>query len=177
MSSDGHITSNDDVANPTLSTRCKQNAVVAKGQPVPKHPRKLPLDVCQALLLIYERLSDKKLFQRCQSGKMQNNKESLHSMIWALVPKDRHSSLFTVEAAVAKAVLKFNAGKGRASGGIMKELCLNPSQQSRSHMAEKDRRRMAASAKKRKATENFRQSLKKQHIGAGSQQHSMPGAY
>lgn len=59
----------------------------------------------------------------------------------------------------------------------MKELCLNPSEQSRTLMAEKDRRRMAASAKKRKASEDLRQSLKKRHTGAGSQQDYMPGAY
>lgn len=155
-----HITSNDNVANSTFcppgpNSWCKQNAAVAKGDPVPKHPRK-PLDVCQALLPIYECLSDKKLLQRCQREKTQNNNESLHSMTWALASKDRHSSLFTVEAAVAEAVLKFNAGNARASGYIMKELCLNRSQQSHSHMSEKDRRLMAASAKKRRATENFR---------------------
>lgn len=177
-----HVTSNDDVANHTFcptgpDSWCKQNAAKAKGEPAPKHRRKLPPHVCQALLPIYERLADKKLLQRCQRGKTQNNNESLHSMIWALAPKERHASLFTVEAAVAEAVLKFNAGNAKASEDILRELSLNPSKPSHTRMTEKDRRRTVASAKKREAAENLHQSLKKRHKGANSQQDYMPGAY
>ncbi|KAH9363334.1 hypothetical protein HPB48_006440 [Haemaphysalis longicornis] len=38
-------------------------------------------------------------------------------MIWALTPKERHESLFTVEAAVAEAVMRFNGGNERTSAG------------------------------------------------------------
>ncbi|KAH7940645.1 hypothetical protein HPB49_002744 [Dermacentor silvarum] len=63
-----HVTSNDNVANPTFcptgpDSWCKQNAAKVKGEPAPKHRRKLPPHVCQALLPIYECLSDKKLLQ------------------------------------------------------------------------------------------------------------------
>lgn len=149
-----HITSNDKVANHTFcpggaDSWCRQNAAKAKGEPAPKHPRSLPPHVCEALLPIYQRLSDKRLLQRCQRGKTQNNNECLHSMIWALAPKERHASLFAIEAAVAEAVLKFNTGNARSSTGILKKLGLNPGNHSSKRMAEKDQRRSVASACKR----------------------------
>ncbi|KAH7937546.1 hypothetical protein HPB49_012998 [Dermacentor silvarum] len=82
-----------------------------------------------------------------------------------------------VEAAVAEAVLKFNAGNAKASENILRELSLNPSKPSHTHMTEKDWRRAVASAKKREAAENLHQSLTKRHKGANSQQDYMHGAY
>lgn len=177
-----HITSNDKVANHTFCPEgsdswCRQNAAKAKGEPAPKHPRSLPPHVCEALLPIYQRLSDKRLLQRCQRGKTQNNNECLHSMIWALAPKERHASLFAIEAAVAEAVLKFNAGNARSSTGILKELGLNPGNHSSKRMAEKDLRRSVASACKRSSADNLQRTLKKRHTGANSQSDYMPGAY
>lgn len=177
-----HVTSNDEVANHTFcptgtNSWCRQNAADAKGEPAPKHPRSLPPHVCEALLPIYQRLSDKKLLQRCQRGKTQNSNECLHSMIWALAPKDRHASLFTVEAAVAEAVMKFNAGNERSSAGILKELGLNPGIHSSKRMAEKDCRRSVASASKRSSADNLQQNLKKRHAHANNQSDYMPGAY
>lgn len=40
-------------------------------------------------------------------------------MIWALAPKQKHASLFAVQAAVAEAVMKFNAGYEKASTAIL----------------------------------------------------------
>ncbi|KAH7940681.1 hypothetical protein HPB49_003546 [Dermacentor silvarum] len=68
-----------------------------------------------------------------------------------------------VGAAVAEAVLKFNAGNAKASEDILRELTLNPSKPSHTCMTEKDRRRAVASAKKREAAGNLHQSLKKRH--------------
>lgn len=177
-----HVTSNDEVANHTLCPEgpnawCKQNAAKARGEPLPKHPRNLPPHVCLALRPVYERLSDKKLLERCQRGKTQNSNESLHSMIWALAPKERHASLFAVEAAVAEAVMKFNAGNARTSEGILGELGLNASTQGNRRMIEKDRRPTAASAHKRASSERLQRTLKKRHCGAKSQTDYMPGAY
>ncbi|KAH7954497.1 hypothetical protein HPB49_019203 [Dermacentor silvarum] len=177
-----HITSNDFDSNHTFcptgpNSWCRQNAAEARGEPAPKHPRNLPPHVCQALLPIYERLSEKKLLERCQRGKTQNSNESLHSVIWSLAPKDRHASLFTVQAAVAEAVLKFNAGNVKASASIMQELSLNPSSFCSDRMAEKDQRRLKASAQKRASAENMHQALKKRHTGNNSQNDYVPGGY
>lgn len=152
-----HVTSNDEVSNHSLcptgkDSWCRQNAATAKGEPVPKHRYNLPPHVCKALLPIYERLSDERLPERCQRGKTQNSNESLHSVVWAHSAKERHASLLSVQAAVAEAVLKFNAGNEAASAAILKELKVNP----------------GPSAKKRMA-ENMQRALKKRHLGDSKQ--------
>ncbi|KAG0434643.1 hypothetical protein HPB47_018975 [Ixodes persulcatus] len=40
------------------------------------HRHNLPFHVCKALLPRYERMSDKKILERCQRGKTQNNKST-----------------------------------------------------------------------------------------------------
>lgn len=177
-----HATSRDGDSNHSLcptgpDSRCWQNAAEAKGQPPPKHRYSLPAHVCEALLPVYERLSDRKLLERCQRGKTQNNNESLHSMIWALAPKERHGSLFTVEAAVGEAVMKFNAGYARSATGILKELSLTPGRQNSKRLAEKDKRRMTASARKHASAENVKQAPRKRHRTDKNQQDYVPGGY
>lgn len=141
-----YITSNDAVADhyifcPTGPySRCRQNGTEARGGPAPKQPRNLPPHVCQALPRIYERLSDKIVPEGCQQGKAQNSNERLHTVIWSLAPKECHASLFTVEAAVAEAVLKFNAGNIRATACPLKELSINPSTLYSDRTTEKDQR-------------------------------------
>ncbi|KAH7956502.1 hypothetical protein HPB52_010143 [Rhipicephalus sanguineus] len=149
----------------------------AKGEPVPKHRYNLPPHVCKALLPIYERLSDERLLERCQRGKTQNSNESLHSIVWAHSAKERHASLLSVQAAVAEAVVKFNAGNEAASAAILKELKLNPGPSAKKRMAEKDRRRSTASARKRASAENMQRALKKRHLGDSKQKDYLPGAY
>lgn len=176
-----HITSNDSEANHSLcptgpDSWCRQNAAAAKGEPAPKHRHHLPPHVCQALLPIYERLADKKLLQRCQRGKTQNSNESLHSLIWSLAPKHRHASLLAIEAAVAEAVMRFNAGNLQTSSGILSELTLNPGLCNARRMAEKDRLRAAESARKRASSDNVQRALRKRHMNQ-KQSDYMPGAY
>ncbi|XP_077494020.1 uncharacterized protein LOC144104733 [Amblyomma americanum] len=177
-----HVTSNDSAANHTLcptgpNSWCRQNAAAAKGELAPKHRYNLPPHVCKALFPIYERLGDPKLLQRCLRGKTQNNNESLHSLIWSLAPKERHASLFSVQAAVAEAVVRFNAGNLKASFQILSELSMNPGQHNIRRMTEKDRRRTAESARKRASTETMHQALKKRHSSQTKQSDYMPGAY
>lgn len=177
-----HITSNDNVSNHSLcpsgpDSWCRQNAAKAKNEPIPKHRYNLPAHVCQALLPVYERLSEEKLLERCQRSMTQNNNECLHSMIWALAPKEKHASLFAVEAAVAEAVMKFNSGNERASSAILQELHLNPGLPNSIRMAEKDNRRAAASAHKRASAENLQQVFKKRHSASCRQTDYIPGGY
>lgn len=125
-----HVTSTDDHPDHSLcptgrESWCRHNAALAKGKPAPKHSYNLPKDVARALLPVYERLSETKLLERCLRGKTQNSNESFHSVIWNLVPKERHSSLFAVEAAVAEAVLRFNTGSQHAAATILGEVKTN----------------------------------------------------
>ncbi|CAN7999310.1 unnamed protein product [Ixodes hexagonus] len=177
-----HITSSDTVSNHSLcptgpGSWNRQNAAKARGEPALKHRHNLPPHVCKALLPVYERLSDRKLLERCQHRKTQNSNESLHSPIWSLAPKHRHASLVSVGAAVAKAVMKLNAGSERSSAGILKELNITTGWQNTQRMLEKDKRRAAASAHKRASAENVQHTLKKRHLRASSQADHAPGAY
>lgn len=97
-------------------------------------------------------------------------------MIWDLALKHRHASLFNVEAAVAKAVYKFNAENEIASGRILRELNITPGPQSSKRTIEKDQLRAAASARKRTSVKNEQGALKKHHLGASSRVDYIPGA-
>ncbi|KAH9380065.1 hypothetical protein HPB48_001717 [Haemaphysalis longicornis] len=92
------ITSNDTVSNHSL---CPPDPDSWRRGSPHQNRYNLPPHMCKDLLPEYERFSDEKLLQRCLQGKTQNSNESLHSMIWALAPKEKHASLFTVQAAVA----------------------------------------------------------------------------
>lgn len=156
---------------PGLGSWCRQNAAKTKEELAPTHRYNLPTHVCKAILPVCE-----KLLQRCLRGKTQNSNETLHSTIWALAPKEKPASLFTVQAAVAEAVLKFDAGNKRASAAVLKELDLNPGLPSTKHMAEKDRCRGSTSARKRKSADGMQRAFKKRHSGGYSQK-DMPGGY
>ncbi|KAH7937567.1 hypothetical protein HPB49_013153 [Dermacentor silvarum] len=169
-----HVTSNDSLSNPSLcptgpNSWCRQNTAKAKEEPAPRHRYNLPDYVAKALLPIYERLSDKKLLERCVRGKTQNSKDSLHSLIWALAPKERHASLFMIEAAVSEAVMNFNAGRERTSAAILHELSMNLGQRSTKRMREKDQRRSVPSARKRASADDVQQTGKKCHKGGSDQ--------
>ncbi|KAG0411149.1 hypothetical protein HPB47_011715 [Ixodes persulcatus] len=145
---------------------CRQNATKARGEPGLKHHYNLSPHVCKALLPLYKLLSKRKLLERCQRGKTQNTNETVHSMIWALAPKHRHASLLSVEAAVAEALLKFNAGNEIASARILRELNVTPGKQSSKRMVDKD---------KRSSADNVQRALKKRHSGASNQADYIPG--
>ncbi|XP_077502161.1 uncharacterized protein LOC144113128 [Amblyomma americanum] len=178
-----HITSTDEASNHSfcpsgLDSWCQQNAAAARGESAPKHRYNIPPHVAKALLPVYEQLSDRKLLERCHRGKTQNSNESLHSLIWALAPKERHASLFTVEAAVAEAVMRFNAGSKRTSAAILQELGLNTNAMSAKRMREKDERREQKCARKHSIAENIQGVLKKRHLDTtGNQKDYIPGGY
>ncbi|CAN8029862.1 unnamed protein product [Ixodes persulcatus] len=176
-----HVTSTDAQPNHSLCPKgqdswCKQNKAAAKKQPAPKHRYNLPQYVAEALLPVYMRLSDRKLLERCQRGKTQNSNESLHSIIWSLVSKSRHASLYTVEAAVAEAVMRFNVGKECATEAILRELNVIVGSSSLQRCGEKDRRRLAASDKKHKQAENFRHAMKRKRA-SGNEKDYVPGGF
>ncbi|KAH7966550.1 hypothetical protein HPB49_017443 [Dermacentor silvarum] len=93
-----HVTSTDNKSNHSLCPRgpdswCKHNAAMAIHEPTPKSNYNLPEAVGTALRPVYERLSDKKLLQRCQRAKTQNANEALQSVIWSLAQKDKNVSV------------------------------------------------------------------------------------
>lgn len=164
-----HVTSTDAKPNHSRCPKgeeswCTYNKAVARQQAPPKHRYNLPAHVAEALLPVYTRLSDRKLLNRCQRGKTQNSNESLHSVIWSLVPKSKHASLFTVETAAAEAITRFNAGTKHASEAILKELHLSQGSTAAQRCAEKDQHRLVASDKKHTRAEKFMHAIKKRRM-------------
>lgn len=141
-----HITSTDaephhELCPPGPLSWCKHRAAEAEGKPQPPHKYKLHSRVAEALLPVYQRLSDPQLLERCRGNKTQNASESLHSVVWSLLSKDEHASLFTVEAAVHEAVAKYNSGSLRAYTEVCAALGIKPGTLAIQRAAEKDRQR------------------------------------
>ncbi|KAH7938050.1 hypothetical protein HPB49_019528 [Dermacentor silvarum] len=111
---------------------------MARNQPTPKREYNLPQAVSNALHPVYERLFDKKLLQRCRRARTQNANEAFHSVIWSLAQKDKNASLFTVEAAVADAVTRFNLGNQESSSLKLRELQQEQTCKGSQRAAEKD---------------------------------------
>lgn len=176
-----HVTSTDERSNHTLcpsgsDSWCKQNAAAARGEPLPRHSYNFPQNVREALLPVYERLSDMELLKRCQRGKTQNANEALHSVIWSLMPKDKHASLIAVETAVAEAVMRFNSGVKEASTRILGELQLEQNSKGRRRAEEKDSRRIMSAERKRAASARFLQQAKQRQRQKCDADYS-PGAF
>lgn len=143
MATFNHVTSTDEephheLCPPGPLSWCKHRSAEAEGEPQPAHKYRLSRHVAEALLPVYQRLSDPQLLARCQGGKTQNAAESLHSVIWSLLSKDEHASLFTVETAVHEAVCRYNAGNLRAYAEMCKTLGLKPGAKALQRAAEKD---------------------------------------
>lgn len=101
-----HMSSTDDVPKHGLCTQgpgswYSYNHAVAKDKETP-HTNS-PLDfVREALEPIFKRLSEA-LLEWCSGGMTQNSSESLQSVIWDQVQKNKHASLHSVHRAVAEA--------------------------------------------------------------------------
>ncbi|KAM7295256.1 hypothetical protein ISCGN_024761, partial [Ixodes scapularis] len=176
-----HITSTDEKKNHSLcpsgvDSWCKHNAATAKDEPPPKHRYKLPDNVSDALLPVYQRLADKRLLRRCRRGKTQNANEALHSVIWSLTPKHKHASLFAVETAVADAIMRFNVGMQQATSSILQELQLDQSCKGGQRAVEKDCHRSVRAARKRAASAAFQAAAKRRQRGKPHGDYS-PGAF
>ncbi|XP_049521739.1 uncharacterized protein LOC125944722 [Dermacentor silvarum] len=176
-----HVTSTDSCPNHALcpageQSWCPHNAAKAKGEPEPRHKYNLPSDVAAALLPVYQRLSEKSLLQRCLRGRTQNSNESLHSVIWSLLAKEQHWSLVAVQAAVAEAVLRFNAGNEYAAAAVLSQLDMNITPTGSSRAKEKDLRRSTSSSKKRAASLGLAKAVKKKHHDSMHPDYS-PGSF
>lgn len=142
---------------------CRQNAAVARGDPEPSHRYHIPQDVAKALLPIYNPLAENSLLERCQRGKTQNSNECPHSTIWNFISKEQHSSLFSVQAGVAEAVLRFNTGNEYAVTTIFGELNLNATISGSQRAKERDLCCSTSSSKKRALTLVLQNLTKKKH--------------
>lgn len=147
-----HVTSTDDEPHHEFcpegpTSWCRHQAAEAEGKPQPPHKYRLASHVAEALLPIYQRLSEPQLLERCQGKKTQNAAESLHSVIWSLLSKDEHASLVTVETAVSDAICRYNSGTLRAYKEFCKSIGLQPSVHALRRASEKDHLRQKKASK------------------------------
>lgn len=122
-----------------------------------------PMYVRRFLSSVNKCLSDEALPQRRLRGKTQNNNKWIHTMIWALALKEKHTSSLAVQTAVAEAIMKFNAENEEASPAIVEELQLNPGPLLTTRMMDKDCHRAEACTCKHASVENLQQVLRRHH--------------
>ena len=116
-----------------------------------KHP--LAYEVAEAMLPVYERMSNPNLLKRLAKGKTQNSNECLHSVIWSRCPKTIFVGRHKLQGAAASAVAVFNGGASQLTQ-IMKEMAIEVNEVTYAYAEEKDRlcmqrasARMSASSK------------------------------
>lgn len=75
-----------------------------------KHQKPLPAAVGQAILPLFQRLSEETLLEKCVGGYTQNQNEALNNLIWSFCTKAGYAGAKTVESAVGMAICIFNNG-------------------------------------------------------------------
>ncbi|KAM7293101.1 uncharacterized protein ISCGN_026231 [Ixodes scapularis] len=162
-----HVTSTDKNPHHELcpdgsESWCQHRVAEAKSEPQPQHKYNLPAFVAEAMLPVYQRLSERSLLERCMGARTQNASESFHSVLWSLMPKEQHASLIAVETALHEAVLRFNAGLYRATETISEALGLKPAHLALRRAAEKDAMRVRKANKRQQAKTEQRKNKRLQ---------------
>ncbi|KAM7313097.1 hypothetical protein ISCGN_002998 [Ixodes scapularis] len=142
-----HVSSTDDNRHHDLCLQgpdswCKQQRAKARGEEPPPHRYKLPQHVCAAMLPIWKKLSDPALLQQCLGAKTQNSAEYLHGVIWSLLPKEQHASLFAVQDGVSAAIVRFNEENESAIEELSQGLSSRLGTQTLQRAEAKDARRL-----------------------------------
>jgi hypothetical protein len=120
----------------------------------------LSATVAEALIPLYERMSDPNLLKRLTLGKTQNANESLHSLIWAFCPKEVFVGLPRIESSVAKAVGQFNEGSAMLTR-TMRTLGVVPTLITEMALSERDAKRLRQA--ETKTTDRMIQKRKQQN--------------
>lgn len=150
---------------------CKYRAAEAEGKAPPPHTYKLAaLHCCQSTktwLPSVARLLPK------QKKKSQHAAESLHSVVWSILPEELNASLIAAETAVNEAVCKYNTGTLHAYREFCASLGPKPGKHSIQRAAEKDAIR---EKKASKVHQSKHQMLKRPHITKDTKNYD-PGAF
>ena len=106
---------------------CFYQQAIADEKKPPLHAtsqgHQLAENVANAMVPVYERMSDTNLLGRMVKGKTQNANESLHSVIWSRCPKTVFVGVRRVCGAVASAIARFNEGTSHISQ-VMEKLAI-----------------------------------------------------
>jgi hypothetical protein len=148
-----HCCATDDVAShlkcpPGEASWCFWKKAQAKGEKPAPHKKMIgtPLDteIAKKIFVVYMRLTEKNLLERCLKGLTQNSNESLHSCIWCQLPKVRFFSMYRFNHGAAQAVLIFNQGLSAVTQQL-DMLGWGQGELSRSIQQRKDKKRVEAS--------------------------------
>ena len=112
-----HMTSTDDNPKhvhcpPGEKSWCFWQRAIAKEEEPGQHKEHdtLPFEVGQMLVPIFQRLTEKRLLDRCRYNRTQNPNESLHNIVWRFCPKINYAGKNTVECATCLALCQFSMG-------------------------------------------------------------------
>ena len=130
---------------------CFYQRALAKGDEPPSHKEHptntyLTREVAHQMIPLYRPMSDEALLQKMSHGKTQNNNECFNSLIWMSCPKTLFFGKRRIEAAVSRAVLKFNEG-AQSMTHVMNRLHIDMTVTSLSVLEQIDERRVAKADK------------------------------
>jgi hypothetical protein len=134
-----------------LESWCRYQVDTARGDDVTTYvPVKNPISPAlhEVLLPTFKALGDKKLLQACQQCKDQNANESLHSVIWNVVPKDQYHSPQEVSLGINIAVGLFNDGQRATLSPLMENMGISTSPSSTDMWLDMDTKRVKQSEKR-----------------------------
>ena len=134
------------------SSWCFYQKALAAGADPPSHvdhpaSTHLAKDVSMKLIPVYRRMSDDALLNRMRHGRTQNANESFNNLIWLTVPKTLFFGKMRIDAAVARAVLRFNDG-ALAVASVMNKLNIEFTEVSLKCAMESNKRRVTKGDKK-----------------------------
>ena len=113
-----------------------------------KHP--LAHDVAEAMIPVYQRMSDPNLLKRLLKGRTQNSNECLHSVIWSRCTKTVFVGHRRLMCAVARAVGSFNAGASHLAE-VMDLLAIETNEMTQVFVEKSDRLRIAQAERAQRA--------------------------
>lgn len=104
---------------------CNYQVAKARGIPYTHKGPGIPIEIIRQIKPVYERLTDKKMLQKCLHGKTQNTNESFNGMIWKRCPKETYVGHTTVNLCVMDAVCHYNRGP-EVQLDILKKMGIDP---------------------------------------------------
>ena len=91
---------------------CKYQAAIARGVNPPNHPNYLGPEAVELVLEVFDKFNYNKPFfiEQIAEGQTSNNNESLHNVLFTMIPKADAISYDTMRLGSAIAVIRYNGG-------------------------------------------------------------------
>ncbi|GAB0089480.1 hypothetical protein DMENIID0001_040250 [Sergentomyia squamirostris] len=151
---------------------CKWQQLKAIGkEETHKHQTELKEEVLQAIIPVYEDLSNDDLLTRCLGSYTQNSNESFNSTIWSIAPKSFSSGKKILDISVNLATLYYNDGYSGIMDVMQKlDILIGPNCYNFCHKADSTRIQLSLKSLSEKAKETRRSKLSARK---GEEQHNL----